>query len=77
MVDVVIYGAPNCRHCENAKKLCENKGLVYEYVDISKDEKARNFIINELNLRQVPQCFINRRHIGGYTELVKEIGLGM
>ena len=73
---VVIYGASNCRHCDNAKKLCEQKEIPYEYVDIFKDEKGRKFIVNEMNLRKVPQCFINRRHIGGYTELVKELGLG-
>lgn len=69
MMFVKIYGTSTCRFCIKAKELVEDLGIPFQYVNISQDEKARRFVLDELKETKIPQCFINNDHIGGYTEL--------
>jgi len=34
---VTIYGKANCKSCDEAKQLCDNKSVEYEYKQMGKD----------------------------------------
>ncbi len=67
-----IYGKPGCSYCLRAKKLLERKELEYEYIDITKDKEAEDFIRIELGAKTVPVIFYGANLlIGGYDDLAK------
>ncbi len=67
--DVVIYGTTYCAFCVRAKWLLNKKGIAFREVDVSGDAAARRRLLEVTASRQVPQIFINGRHIGGFDEL--------
>jgi glutaredoxin 3 len=67
---VTIYGAVWCGPCQNAKLLCETKGIEYTFIDIQQDKDAQD-MFTEKGFKTVPQIFIDEEHIGGYDDLVK------
>lgn len=69
MARVVVYGKPGCSFCTSAKGLLERNVIEYDYIDISEDKEAYSYII-EQGHRTVPQIYIDKRHIGGYNELL-------
>jgi len=62
-MEVVVYGKPNCPYCDKAKSILEGKGIEYNYVDISVDGEAFQFITSQ-GLRTVPQIFVNGEYHG-------------
>ena len=69
---LTVYSQPNCVFCDRAKALIESKGLFYISVDITKDDEARSFLI-EQGLRSVPQIYNDSKLIeGGYTGLLAQ-----
>lgn len=65
---IEVFGKPNCSYCERAKQLLEAKGIEYEYIDVSEDDDALAFLMDN-GFKTVPQCYDGKTHIGGYTEL--------
>ena len=66
-----IYGQPRCSYCASAKKLLDNRGIQYKYIDISKDKSALT-MLRDKGLRTVPQIWSeNEVYIGGYEDLVR------
>lgn len=71
----VIFGRPGCPYCVRAQALAdklsgERDDFNYQYVDIQAEgitkadlEKSAGKPVNT-----VPQIFIDKQHIGGYTE---------
>ena len=43
-MNIKMYGADWCIDCINAKKLLHEKGVEFEYIIITQDEKAAEFI---------------------------------
>lgn len=41
---ITIYTLPNCVQCDSTKRYLDQKEVSYETVDISKDDKAREFV---------------------------------
>ena len=68
---LVIYGASGCPYCVKAKELANRHGIRVQYIDLSVDNEAKRFIIEDMGARTVPQIFHEGKHIGGYTELVE------
>lgn len=76
MEKYTIYGKPNCPYCESAKDLLDNKGLDYEYIDITVEginavELAK--LVNQDVVKTVPQIITEDTYIGGFTELRKSL----
>lgn len=65
-----IYGKAVCKYCDMAKGLLTNKDIPFNYIDITYDEDAMEFMI-ENGFRSVPQIYNNGEHIGGYEDLVE------
>jgi len=72
----VIVGTPTCGYCRQAKQLCTDKQLEYEYVcltQVAPAEQDRLMEIAGQAFRTVPQIFTVEgdewSYVGGYTEL--------
>ena len=68
---ITIYGKPRCTFCDSAKRLCEQKGLDYEYKMLDADYTAEELFEKVPNARTFPQIFIDGESIGGFQELQK------
>lgn len=65
-----IYGRMSCPFCKKAVDLCEEQGEGYFFNNVNtqiKDEAAKH------NHFTVPIIFKNKRFVGGYEELRKEL----
>ncbi|MBV36231.1 MAG: glutaredoxin [Rickettsiales bacterium] len=70
---IEIYGAENCSYCQQAKQLCEMKGVEYEYYDINTGN-YREAMMERLETppRTIPQIFVDDKHVeGGFTGLLE------
>ena len=69
---VTIYGSEQCGYCTQAKQLCDEKNLEYEYHSVPDDPKLLEWF-RDCGFRTVPQVFLHKdgymSHIGGYEEL--------
>jgi glutaredoxin len=72
---VEIYGAEWCSYCKQAVKLCETKGITFDYIDIDETPNLRQ--LEERvgsKVRTVPQIFLDGKHVqGGFTGLQQEL----
>jgi glutaredoxin-like protein len=65
---VAILSRPGCPHCARAKRLLEERGIVYEDISLGKDVTFST--VRAISGRgTVPQVFIGGEHIGGADEL--------
>ncbi|MCL6414659.1 GrxA family glutaredoxin [Aestuariirhabdus sp. Z084] len=71
MQPITIFGREGCGYCQRAKQLAEDKQLAFKYIDIHKEGISKNDLEKTIGkpVETVPQIFIGREHIGGYTEL--------
>ena len=72
---ITIYGKPRCTFCDKAKRLCETKGLDYEYKLLDADYTAEELFEKVPNARTFPQIFIDGEAIGGYQQLEEKINV--
>ena len=70
---ITIYGKPRCTFCEAAKRLCEQKGLEYEYKMLDADYSAEELFEMVPHARTFPQIFKDGDHIGGYSEFTETL----
>lgn len=70
MNPVEIYTSPLCGFCHAAKRLLDQKGVVYSEVDLSKEPNRRAEMLDRASgSRTVPQIFIGATHVGGCDDL--------
>lgn len=72
---LTIYGSKTCTWCEQAKQLCNRKMVAFEYVDLTaegNEDQLKAF--KEQGFSTVPQIFDDSRLVGGFQDLVKELG---
>ena len=70
-MSVTIYTTASCVFCLRAKEYLRSRGIAYEEVDVTGDETARALLVERANgKRTVPQIFVGKVHVGGYTDLV-------
>jgi glutaredoxin 3 len=67
---VQVYSTTYCPFCTRAKALLKNKGVPFEEIDVTDDDKLRQKMVELAGGRRtVPEIFINGKIIGGYDEL--------
>jgi glutaredoxin 3 len=69
MKQVTLYSSQGCGYCAMAKRVLHSKGVQAVEIDISSDPQQRAEMIARTGQRTVPQIFIGRQHVGGYTDL--------
>ena len=66
---VLIYLTPWCPYCRRAIALLREKNVEFAAFDVSGDQTARHWLLEQSGQRTVPQIFIGGRSIGGCDEL--------
>lgn len=69
MAEIKIYTRELCGYCSAATSLLNGKKLAFEEIDCTGDDQTRSWLRVKTGQSTVPQIFINRQSIGGYTEL--------
>lgn len=69
MARVTVYSTRVCWYCDQAKRLLSQRSIDYREVDVSDDAEARTWLVRTTGQRTVPQIFIGKQAIGGYTDL--------
>jgi glutaredoxin 3 len=66
---VKIYTTRTCGYCHAAVRLLGQRNIVFEQVDVTGDQAAREWLEETTGRSTVPQIFIGDLAIGGYTDL--------
>jgi glutaredoxin len=69
----IIWTKTTCSFCVKAKKLLEKHNISYEERNIEKNWTKQDLLNIVPNARTVPQIFIDKAYVGGYTDLVDYI----
>ncbi len=69
MAKVIMYSKDPCPYCVNAKRLLDEKGVVFEEIDLTNNPEEMQRIKDETGWRTVPIILINGQLIGGYTDM--------
>ncbi len=67
-MNVKIYTTPTCPYCHMAIDFFEKNNIVFEEIDISKNEKIAADIIKRSNHIGVPIIEIDNRFVAGFDE---------
>jgi glutaredoxin 3 len=67
--EVKIYTRQWCGFCTAAISLLRGKGVTFEEIDATGDDKTRKWLADVTRQSTVPQIFIGGRSIGGFSEL--------
>lgn len=75
---ITIYGKENCTFCDQAKALCDMRGLSFNYFQLDKDFNKPDFIDYmqknyQILPRSMPQIVDEGGYIGGFTELKNKL----
>ena len=68
---ITIYGKSRCSFCTQAKNLCEQKGLDYEYKMLDADYTSEEFFETFPGARTFPQIIYHGEKICGYAGLIE------
>lgn len=72
MKAVTIYSTTYCVFCDRAKELLRNMGVLFDEVDVTGDDAARERLVQMTGgKRTVPQIWIGEHYVGGYQDLLK------
>ena len=66
---IIIWGKPQCPHCDQAKAFCERNNLAYEYKQLDVDFTREEILEEFPGARTFPQITINGEKIGGHDQL--------
>ncbi|AKX45045.1 glutaredoxin [Thiopseudomonas alkaliphila] len=69
MQQVLIYSSDFCPFCRRAKQLLEQKGVVYEEINVDKVRGSRKEMAEKAGRTSVPQIWIGETHVGGCDDL--------
>ncbi len=69
MAKVVMYSKNNCPFCVRAKNLLNQKGIVFEEINLEGKPEELDQLKRKTGHMTVPMIFINDKLIGGFSEL--------
>ncbi len=68
---VVIYTTGSCSYCRAAKDFLKSKKVVYDEIDVTRDEVMREKLAQMTGQITVPQILVDGKSIGGYEDLLR------
>lgn len=71
MEQIKVYTKKRCPYCTSAKIWLRQRDYVYEEISLDNTETLKEFIEQNPTLRTVPQIFVGKQSIGGFSELIK------
>jgi glutaredoxin 3 len=69
MAKITMYSTSWCGFCTMARRLLEQKGQVWDEIDVDAEPGRREEMMRRSGRRTVPQIWIGDRHVGGYDDL--------
>lgn len=72
---LIVYSKNNCNYCDLAKELLLHYNVNFDVIDLSDNDERMEFYEEHSDLEAriivntMPQIFVNKTRIGGYTEL--------
>jgi len=66
---VKIYTWTVCPYCVRAKNLLNNKGVLFEEINLDGQENELEALSAKTGYRMIPQIFIGDEFIGGFQDL--------
>jgi glutaredoxin 3 len=69
MPAVTIYTRQFCGYCTAAKRLLQEKGVMFEEIDATSAPEKRSEMIQRSGRFTFPQIFIGEAHVGGCDDL--------
>lgn len=67
---VTIYGKASCKSCDEAKQLCTNNSVEYEYKQMGKDYDLSEFYsVAPRSVKSFPMITLDGEYVGGLQEL--------
>jgi glutaredoxin 3 len=65
--EIVIYVKVRCQRCWRAKRLLKRRSYAFEVIDVSGDDVLRNWLVEAIGGKTVPQVFVDGRLVGGFA----------
>ncbi len=65
---VKVYITPICPYCFTLKEFLREKNVRFEEIDVSQDEKARDYIIKKTGKMEVPVVEIGDEIVLGFDK---------
>jgi len=76
---IEIYGTRTCPFCHKAKEACKSACKSYADIYVGEDGVTKETIQKRVDglglkveVKTVPQIFVDGEYVGGYTDLVKK-----
>lgn len=69
--EIVIYSKSTCPYCIRAKAYFNKRSLKFKEIDLNQRKDAYSMLSKLMEKVTVPQIFIGKEHIGGYSDLIK------
>ena len=63
-----VFSTPSCPYCYTLKQFLTNKGFAFEDIDVGKDEKARQLLVEKTSQMGVPVIAIGEEFIVGFEK---------
>ena len=64
---IKVYSTPTCTYCVTLKKFLDEKGIKYEAVDVSQDEKDLQEMVDKSGQMGVPVVDIDGQIVVGFN----------
>ena len=77
MSTVKIYSTPTCPYCIRVKKYLKDKGVLFENIDVSTDQKGLQEMIAVSGQMGVPVVWIDGEVIVGFDQAKINTRLGL
>ena len=65
---VKVYITPSCPYCFTLKEFLKERNVSFEDIDVSRDEKARDFIIKKTGKMEAPVVEIDGEIVAGFDK---------
>ena len=69
----IVWSKDNCTFCDQAKALLKQRNIAYEEKKIGHGYTREDLLAAVPTAKTVPQIFVNKNYIGGFTELRRYI----
>ena len=67
---IIMITKYSCAYCEQAQRMLQQRGLVYDVLVINKDIARDDVVSKYPEQKKVPIILINDNVIGGYSDLM-------
>ncbi len=74
---IIVYSTPTCPYCKMAKKFLQDKGIVFEDIDVSKDPAKAEEMVKKSGQMGVPVLDIDGTIVVGFEKEAISQALGI